>query len=223
MFAKHRAAALLGVFFAFGALGTAQAQQNIVAVGAAYFQNHSTAPDFSGPFTPPGGNLNVGDATTLGVSYTYMLDDHWAGAFLFGIPPKIDTEGRGTLAPLGRISTVTANAPALFAEYFFLAPTSAYQPYVGLGVNFTNFSDAQASQSLSNALGGPTTIKLQNSAGVAGQVGVKIPITDHWLIDMNLVAADVRSRETSTTGFITRSTTIDFNPIVYTISVGYRF
>jgi outer membrane protein len=223
MLAKYRAAALWGALFAFAAMGTAHAQQNIVGVGVAYFSNHSTAPDFSGPFTPPGGNLNVGDATTVGVSFTHYFDDHWAAAFLFGIPPRIDTDGRGTLAPLGKISTVTANAPAFLAEYFFLPPKSAYQPYVGLGVNYTNFSDTSASQSLENSLGGPTSIKLQNSAGIAGQIGVKVPISDSWLLDFNLVAADVRSRESATTGFITRTTTIDFNPIVYTVSIGYRF
>jgi outer membrane protein len=223
MMAKYRAAALLGAVLAFGLVSAASAQQqDIVGASAAYLSNHSSAPDISGPFTPPGGNLDVGDATTLELSYVHKFDDHWGFAFLFGIPPKIDTKGEGTLQPLGRISTVTVNTPTFLAQYYF-TPYQNFQPYIGLGINFTNFSDANASPSLNEALGGPTSIKLQNSVGVAGQIGVRYPLSEHWAIDAHLVAADVRSRETSTTGYITRSTTIDFNPIVYSVGVQYSF
>jgi len=223
MMAKYRAAALFGAFVAVGVVSAAEAQQqDIVGAGYAYLSNHSSAPDITGPFTPPGGNLDVGDASTLELNYVHKFTDHWGVSFLFGIPPKIDTKGEGTLSQLGRISTVTVNTPTFLAQYYF-TPIQGFEPYLGLGLNFTNFSDAQASPSLNEALGGPTSIKLQNSTGVAGQLGVRYPLNDHWSIDAHIVAADVRSRETSTTGFITRSTTIDFNPVVYTISVGYRF
>ncbi len=221
--AKHCAAALIGgALLALGISSAAQAQENIIGANFAYLSNHSSSPDITGPFTPPGGNLDVGDATTLELNLIHKFDEHWGVAFLFGIPPKVDTDGRGSLQGLGKISTVTVNTPTLLAQYYF-GNYSGFEPYMGLGINFTNFSDAHASSSLQEALGGPTSIKLQNSTGVAGQIGVRYPLSQHWMIDAHIVAADVRSREDATTGFITRSTVIDFNPIVYSVGVAYRF
>ncbi len=222
MIASYRAAALLGAFLAFGLTSAAQAQENIVGFSVAELTNHSSSPDIQGPFTPPGGNLDVGDATTLELSLVHKFDEHWGAAFLLGVPPKVDTDGRGSLQGLGRISTVTVNSPTFLAQYYF-TPIQGFEPYMGLGINFTNFSDAHASDSLTNALGGPTSIKLQNSTGVAGQLGVRYALSQHWLLDAHIVAADVRSKETSTTGYITRSTTIDFNPVVYSFGIAYRF
>ena len=222
MIASFRAAALVSAFLAFGLTSAAQAQENLIGFSVADLTNHSSASDIQGPFTPPGGNLDVGNATTLELSFVHKFDEHWGAAFLFGIPPKIDTDGRGSLQGLGRISTVTVNTPTFLAQYYF-TPVQGFEPYMGLGLNFTNFSDAHASDSLTEALGGPTTIKLQNSTGIAGQIGVRYPLTQHWLLDAHILAADVRSKETSTTGFITRSTTIDFNPIVYSFGISYRF
>jgi outer membrane protein len=221
--AKYRAAALIGgAFLALGLSSAALAQENIIGASYAYLTNHSSSPDITGPFTPAGGNLDVGNASTLELNFIHKFDEHWGVAFLFGIPPKIDTDGRGTLQGLGKISTVTVNTPTLLGQYYF-SNYSGFEPYVGLGINFTNFSDAHASDSLQEALGGPTSIKIQNSTGVAGQIGVRYPLSAHWMLDAHIVAADVRAREDTTTGFITRSTTIDFNPIVYSFGVAYRF
>ena len=215
-----------GAVLAIGALSAAApafAQEDIVQVGGVFFDIHSSATDAQGPLTPPGANLKVGNATTLGFTYLHMFDDHFGGAFLLGVPPTNDVDGKGALAPLGKISSVKSESPTFMAEYFFNQKNDTWRPYVGAGINFTKFTDAKATGSLNAALGGPTSISLENSTGLALQVGVHYNINQNWLLDANLVKADVKSKQTSTTGFIQRTQTIDFNPLVYSFNVGYRF
>lgn len=219
---SRAASAVVALTALFGS-AAAVAQENIVELGYAYFDIHSSAPDITGPLTPPGANLKVGNASTLGLTFTHLFDDHWGVSFLVGIPPKNDVQGEGTLSPAGQIATVKSISPTLLAQYYFMDKDARFRPYVGAGINYTRFSDAEASSSLAATLGGPTSISLQNSSGLALQLGSRFNIDKNWLIDFSVVKADVKSMQTTTTGPIQRTTTIDFNPLVFALNVGYRF
>ncbi|HJU70290.1 MAG TPA: OmpW family outer membrane protein [Paucimonas sp.] len=205
----------------------AHAQQNTVRVGVAHLAIHSDSPNLSsnGPafLTPQPAGLTVGDATTLLLAYTRRLDQHWAFEVDMGVPPRHDVNGTGTLQPFGVIARVKQAGPTVFVNYNFGAEENKFRPFLGVGVNYTHFFDAQSSSSGNLASGGPTKISLSDSVGLAAQVGASYQLTDRWSLVGSIVAAKVKSDMTATTGSLERKTTIDFRPVVYTLGVAYRF
>lgn len=205
----------------------AHAQQNTVRVGVANLVIHSDSPNLSsnGPafLTPQPAGLTVGDATTLLLAYTRRLNQHWEFEADMGIPPRHDVNGTGTLKPFGVIARVKQAGPTVFVNYNFGAEENKFRPFLGVGVNYTHFFDAQSSSSGNLASGGPTKISLSDSVGLAAQVGASYKLTDRWSLVGSIVAAKVKSDMTATTGSLERKTTIDFRPVVYTLGVAYRF
>lgn len=206
---------------------TVHAQQNTIKIGVAHVDIHSKSDNLSsnGPafLTPQPAGLAVGDATTLLVSYIRKLNDHWDLDLEAGLPPTHDTNGAGTLAPFGVISKVKQAGPTLFVNYNFGAAQSKFRPFVGLGINYTHFYDAESTSSGNLASGGPTKLELSDSWGPAAQLGASYKLADNWSVIGTIAVAKVKSDLTATTGSIRRTTTIDFRPVVYTLAVGYSF
>jgi outer membrane protein len=202
-------------------------QQNTIKLGVAHLDIRSQADNLSsnGPafLTPQPAGLSVGDATTLLVSYIRKLDDHWDLDLEAGLPPSHDTNGVGTLAPFGVISKVKQAGPTLFINYNFGAPDNKFRPFVGLGINYTHFYDAESTASGNLASGGPTKLELSDSWGPAAQIGASYKLAQNWSVIGSIAMAKVKSDLTATTGSIRRTTTIDFRPVVYTLAVGYSF
>ncbi len=220
---KHLASLIALGLASFSAAG----QTFTVNVGGAYVKLDDKSANLSsnGPafLTPQPAGLDVDDAKTVVVSIIAKINDHWEAQAALGIPPSHKVMGTGTLAPFGVVSKVKQFAPTAFLNYKFGAPADTLRPFVGLGVNFTRFYDAESTGSGSLASGGPTKITLKNSAGMAAQVGVNYKFDRVWSACVSLATAKVESEMTATTGSISRQTTIDFRPAVLSMSVGYSF
>lgn len=206
---------------------SAQAYENTVRAGLINVQVHSESPDFTsnGPafLTPQPAGLVVQNANTLALGYSRKINDHFELDFVAGIPPEHEVTGRGNLAPYGVISKVKQRAPTLFVNYSFGKPTDSWRPFVGLGLNYTQFFDAKSTAAGNIASGGPTKIDLKDSIGLAGQMGVKYQFNERWSVTGTIAAAKVKTDMTATTGSIERKTTIDFRPVVYCVALGYSF
>lgn len=223
---------LLASMLAAFAASPALAQQNTVKLGVSNVQPHSSASDFSGPFTPSGISLEVRDKTTPFFSYIREIDDQWNVELALGLPPKHDIVLKINNAGLpgnaqalsGQVGAkVRQVAPTLFVNYRFLEKTSPWRPFVGVGINYTRF-DKTSSTTAGNALnGGATSISLEDSVGLAVQGGVTYQITSQWSVSAALATARVKSRITTNTLGIERSADISFNPRVFTVAVGYSF
>lgn len=205
----------------------AHSQQNTLRIGIGDVTIHSESPNFTsnGPafLTPQPAGITVGDATTLLVSYTRQINEHFDFELALGIPPRHDTSGTGTLAPFGVVARVKQLAPTVFVNYKFGAAENKFRPFVGLGVNYTRFFDAESTDSGNLANGGPTKISLSDSVGLAAQVGASYKLSDQWSLCASISAAKVQSDLTTSTGSIERKTTIDFRPVVYALGVAYNF
>jgi len=188
---------------------------------------HPESPDFksNGPefLTPQPAGITVGNAKTLLFGVTKRLTDHWDIDFVAGIPPEHEVFGRGKLAPYGVLAKVKQRAPTVFANYNFGSPSDNLRPFVGAGVNYTQFFDANSTPANDLATGGPTKINLTSSWGLAAQIGVNYKLTEKWRLCASVAAAKVKTDLKATTGSIDRTTTIDFKPIVVTVGVGYAF
>ena len=223
---------LLASMLAAFAVSPVLAQQNTVKLGVSNVQPHSSASDFSGPFTPSGISLEVRDKTTPFFSYIREIDDQWNVELALGLPPKHDIVLKINNAGLpgnaqalsGQVGAkVRQVAPTLFVNYRFLEKTSPWRPFVGVGINYTRF-DKTSSTTAGNALnGGATSISLEDSVGLAVQGGVTYQITNQWSVSAALATARVKSRITTNTLGIERSADISFNPRVFTVAVGYSF
>ena len=208
---------------------SAQTYDNSVRAGIYIIKYNVKADDIQGPFVPPGTNLDVKDTNTLYLAYARRINKDWDVELAFGNPPKTETVGKGP-ATLGSapydgqvIATAKWFSPSLLLQYKFLEESSAFRPYVGLGVNFTHFYDIQSTDAGNAATGGPTTLKLTNSFGPAFNLGVAWHIDGPWHAYASYNYAKVKSDLTTNTAGIERKTTINFNPSAIVLSVGYSF
>lgn len=214
------------------ACGAASAQQNTIRFGYASVQPNSSATDVTGAFTPTGLSLKVQDASTPIFSYVREINDQWDVEFALGAPPAHDVAivvNNATLpasaqALNGQIGAhVSQIAPTLFANYKFLDKSSALRPFVGVGVNYTRFSPAE-STAAGNALnGGPTSLSLEDSLGLAFQIGATYRVSGPWSVTAGVATAIVKTKLTTNTLGIIRTSDITFHPVVLTFCVGYSF
>jgi outer membrane protein len=209
--------------------GAALAQENTLDLGVVNFQINSSSPDISGRYTPGGLNLDVGNATSLYLAYTRHVWGHFSAELDGGIPPKFNVYAKGPATvgsvPYNGVTLASAHSftPAAFVNYNFLDTSNPWQPYIGLGVNYTNFYKISSTSGNNAINGGYTMLGLSDSWGVAGHVGLRYRIQDHWSVNFAVTMADVKSNLTTDTYGVRRGTTIDFRPTVFILSVGYSY
>lgn len=155
--------------------------------------------------------LDVGNNVRPSVSVTYMATRNIGVELLGAWPFQHDIDGSGGL---GKIGTTKHLPPTLSLQWHFL-PDSQVQPYVGIGVNYTHFFDTKARGPL-----GGSDLKLGNSWGLAGQVGMDIKLNDRWFLNADLRYIDISSK-VKLNG--QRIGTARIDPWVATVGVGYRF
>ncbi|MDO6563438.1 OmpW family outer membrane protein [Amphritea sp. 1_MG-2023] len=175
----------------------------IVRVGIANVDPH-TSNDTSVP------GLDVDDNTQLGITGTYMLTENIGVELLAATPFKHDITLNGA-----KVGETKHLPPTLTLQYYPMDSSSAFQPYVGLGINYTEFF----SESTTGALAG-TSLELDSSWGLAGQLGIDYAIDDQWLVNAAVWKMDINT-DVNVNGANLGELEID--PMVYMMSVGYKF
>ena len=102
--------------------------------------------------------------------------------------------------------------PTLTLQYHF-TQLESIKPYIGAGVNYTHFFNADA--------GALVSVKYDDSFGGALQAGVDIPIKDNWYFNL-----DVKKVYISTTAKFSPSgvrADVDINPWLIGVGIGYKF
>lgn len=202
------AAALLSVGFSASAH---QAGDIIVRAGAAMVSPNESSQDVAG-----NGEFQISDDTQIGLNFGYMLTDNFGVELLAATPFSHDVSLEG----VGKIAETKHLPPTLVAQYYFGDAQSKLRPYIGVGVNFTNFFDNEFTNDLNGAL---TDLSLSNSWGLAAQVGLDYQINKSWLVNASVwyaqISTDVKFKLADAP--VTIETDID--PWVYMVSVGYTF
>ncbi len=188
-----------------------QAGDIIVRAGAV-----TVAPDESSPDVVPGAQFGVSNNTQLGLNFGYMLTDNWAIELLAATPFSHDV----SLGALGKIAETKHLPPTLVAQYYFGNANSAFRPYVGVGVNYTNFFDNEFTNDLEGAL---TDLSLSTSIGWAAQAGFDYSFNKNWMLNASVWYADISTDVKFNLGGEAQSVKTDINPWVYMVSVGYKF
>jgi outer membrane protein len=150
----------------------------------------------------------------LSFTLGYMMTDNIGIEVLGALPFKHEIRGTGTLAGLGEIAETKHLPPTVSVQYYFM-PQGAVRPYVGAGVNYTYFFDEETKGALAG-----TSIDLDDSWGLAGQVGVDIDISNNWFVNADGRYIDIDTEARLGTG---EQVDVQIDPWVFTLAVGRRF
>jgi len=205
------ATALLTTGFTSSALAH-QAGDIIVRAGVAVVAPNESSQDVAGF-----GEFEVSDNTQLGLNFGYMVTDNIGVELLAASPFSHDI----SLGALGKIAETKQLPPTLVAQYYFGSADSKLRPYIGLGVNFTNFFDNDFTQEAKDL--GLSDLSMTNSWGLAGQVCIDYQINKSWLVNASVwyakISTDVKFNLADTPTVIET----DIDPWVYMVSIGYTF
>jgi len=179
--------------------------------------------DDSGHILPgvPTGSVGVDDAIVPELDFTYFFTNNIGAELILATSPH-DINGAGAISALGEIADTMALPPTLTLQYHF-APDQRVRPYVGAGINWTIFYSEDSTASLESALGGPTSVSLDDSFGWAVQAGVDFDITDRVFINLDIKYIDIDTTATLNTGGVINTVDVDIDPIVAGIGFGMRF
>ncbi|MGR6421925.1 outer membrane protein OmpW [Aeromonas veronii] len=157
------------------------------------------------------GEFEINSNQQLGLTLGYMITDNWGVELLAATP----FSHRVSTRDLGEIAKVKHLPPTLMAQYYFGDAQSKVRPYVGVGVNYTTFFDEKGVGALDGA-----NISLDDSWGLAGQVGIDMAVTDRWFVNGSAWIMDIDT-DVKVDGVGTFKTHID--PMAFMVGVGYRF
>lgn len=182
--------------------------------------------------TDLGGQATLNNNTQLGLNFAYMVTDKVAVELLGASPFEHDVAikgTKGTNAVDGALGKVKHLPPTLSAVYFPMDAGSAFQPYVGVGVNYTWFFDEKVTSGAkagNNAAGFPlTNLKVKNSWGWAAQVGADYMLTENIMLNGQIRYIDIDTEATVDVAGGAAHAKVDVNikPVVYMVGLGYKF
>ena len=175
-----------------------------------------------GPTKVPGTKATLDSNTQLGLTGTYMITDK-VGIELLAATPFSHTVGvKGFGAPIdGNLADIKHLPPTLSAVYYPLDSNSAFQPYVGLGLNYTWFFDTKLTSAAEGV--GFNGFELKDSWGLAGQVGMDYMLTDNLLFNAHVRYIDIETTGTTSFGGREVKVDVDVDPWVYMVALGYKF
>lgn len=174
-----------------------------------------------------GGKATMSNDTQLGLNFAYMLTNHVGIELLAASPFEHDVKIKNTGLPAanGKLGTLKHLPPTLSVVYYPLDAKSAFQPYVGAGINYTWIYDEHVG---SEAAGqGFTNFKAENSWGLAYQIGADYMLTDNIMINAQVRYIDIDTTATVDNNALAAGTRakvdVDVDPFVYMVGLGYKF
>ncbi|MCL1860576.1 MAG: outer membrane beta-barrel protein [Proteobacteria bacterium] len=175
----------------------------------------------------PGSGVSAdgGDKTQFGLGATYMVMPHF-GLEVAATTPfthKFKSKYDGINYSNAKASRLS---PTISAQYFFLDPKSSFQPYVGLGVNYTMFYNEKLSDEAKRDYGA-NSLKVKNSVGLVAQVGMDYKINERLIVNASVqkmsISAKASWKENWGGGDEKMKVDMDVNPWVYSLGIGFKF
>ncbi len=174
-----------------------------------------------------GGKATMSSDTQLGLNFAYMFSSNWGIELLAASPFEHDVKLKGTAlgAANGKLGTLKHLPPTLSVVYYPLDGKSAFQPYVGAGINYTWIYDEHVgSQAQAN---GFSNFKAKSSWGMAFQVGADYMITDKIMLNAQVRYIDIDTQATVENNAVAPGTrakvNVDVDPFIYMVGLGYKF
>ena len=157
--------------------------------------------------------FGVDSNTQLGLTLGYMFTDNISFEVLAATPFSHNISATG----LGEIADTKHLPPTFMVQYYFGTAESDFRPYVGAGINYTVFFDE------GSKIAGLSDVSLDDSWGLAANVGMDYMINDDWFLNASVWYADIDTTAKYNLGGTNYSTDVDIDPWVFMIGGGYNF
>jgi outer membrane protein len=156
-------------------------------------------------------DLSIDDKVLPEVDFTRFLTPNIATELILTYPQRQTLSAGGSA-----IGTLKHLPPVLTLQYHF-TELPVVRPYLGVGINYTHFSDVHFDAATTAAL--QPSIK-RNSVGLALQAGVDLPLGGGWLLN-----ADAKKVQLNTDVYAgsTKAGNFAVNPWLLSLGVGRRF
>lgn len=155
--------------------------------------------------------LSINNKTFPEVDFSYFFAPNIAAELILTYPQKQTIYSNGS-----EIGSLKHLPPTLTLQYHF-NPTGTVRPYVGAGVNYTNFSSVDFAPAVQTAL--QPGIK-HNSWGAALQLGTDIELTKGTYLNLDLKKVDLKTTIYSKGA---EAGKFKVNPTLASVGLGWRF
>jgi outer membrane protein len=179
-----------------------------------------------------GSGAHPTSSDTVGITTEYYVTDNIGVAMLLGQPLKVNLVGDGTLQKYGNLGSTKPMPPAIELRYHLFSAESKFRPFVGLGVNYTWFTQVRLSNSqfVTDNLGpgGSAHAELSSSWNPVFEIGANYAMTKHWSVGTSLGYIPVKTRltlygQTATGTQIVSKSTLLLHPLNVFVNVAYTF
>ncbi|RUO18469.1 hypothetical protein CWE08_11150 [Aliidiomarina iranensis] len=179
----------------------------------------------------PAGSTSVGvnNNTQLGLTFDYKFNDNFGLQLIAATPFSHNLKVKGSAIDGLNIGKTKHLPPTLMAQYHF-TQHATFQPFVGIGLNYTTFFDEKVSGDLEGALidldvttaSDDVSLSLSESWGLALQAGFNYELNEkmgiHFMVSK--IAIDTTGN-VKVNGNTVQSVNVDIDPLV--AMLGFRW
>ena len=160
----------------------------------------------------PNAFVVVDDDVSPTFNVSYFLTDNISTEVLAAWPFTHGVDLRPFAGGKQRVGNVDHLPPTVSLNWHF-NPEGTWRPYIGVGLNYTMFSSEETRGPFAGS-----SLKLDDSFGAAGQVGIDIG-EGNWFVNLNARYIQIES-DAELDG--EKLGTLDINPWVYGVHIGYK-
>lgn len=175
-----------------------------------------------------GGDVAISNTVIPELDFTYFFTEHFAAELILGTSKhEVNTVGSDISAIGGPtnfnvdLGNVWLLPPTLTAQYHF-TPFSEkiFKPYVGAGLNYTIFYNADQGGVVKN-------VSYKNNVGYAFQVGFDLMLCDKFFINLDakklFLKTDVTVDASNLAPGLSIPANVTINPLVLGMGIGMKF
>lgn len=163
--------------------------------------------------------ISVDDGISAVITGTYMFGPNWGFEILASWPFSHDIKAGPLDGSVELKLGETKHLPPTFSLQYHFAPEAKFRPYAGLGLNYTLFFDEELNQSLFPGF----DMNIDNSVGLAAQLGADLKMNDAWMINFDIRYINIEPDVTLSDGIDSDTVSIDINPLVFSINLAWVF
>lgn len=167
-----------------------------------------------------GTTLDVKEGTSLGISYTYMFSKNMAMEVLGALPFTHDIEIKD-----GDTIGETKHLPPTISLQYHAPVSEDFSVYCGIGLNYTVFFEEEANDTLKGILGSnDVDLKLDDSVGMAFQVGADWSINDQWGANLGIYVINIETNaDVLVDGATAATVDVTIDPVVVMVGASMKF
>ncbi|MEE3998906.1 OmpW family outer membrane protein [Tenacibaculum sp. FZY0031] len=178
----------------------------------ARFRWVSVLPNESATIGTIGGDVEISKSFIPELDFTYYFTENIAAELILGTTNH-DVKAVNTGLGNVNLGDVWLLPPTLTLQYHF--NISDFKPYVGAGVNYTIFYNADP--------GAVVDVTYENGFGYAFQLGFDYDLDDTWFLNVDAKYIGLSTDVSVNAGVATVPAEVDINPLLIGFGIGMRF